>query len=80
MLAMMVSVSRVRDTGDTASAEAAAAWAYLLIVLVFARAVIGGGLILIGTVISATPQSLVAPARPQQFMAVPRRWSNESWF
>ena len=58
----------------------AAVWAFLLLyVLIFARVVVGGGLILIGASISASPsRSLAGPATPVgTFLRV--RWPNKGW-
>jgi len=71
-----------RETNGTASAVAgsSAAWACLLLfVLIFAGVVVGGGLILIGACISASPsRSLAGPATPVgTILAV--RWPNKGW-
>ena len=72
-----------RGTSDTAAsvaASSAAAWALLLrIILAITGVFVGGGLILIGACISASPpRSLAGPVSPVgTILAV--RWPNKGW-
>ena len=61
--AILGGASGVPDAGDTASATSSVAnLAYLLITLIIAAVVIGGGLVLLGSDISAVAPSLVGQA------------------
>ncbi len=68
--------SGVRDVGDTASATSSVAnLAYLLIALIIAAVVIGGGFVLFGSNISGVTPSLVG----QAVQATSVRWPNKCW-
>ena len=71
--------SGVRDVGDTASATSSVAnLAYLIITLIIAAVVIGGGLVLFGSDISAVAApSLQVVGQAVQVTFV--RWPNKGW-
>lgn len=72
-----------QPTNGTASAVAgsSAAWACLLLLgLIFAGVVVGGGLILVGARISASPpRSLAAGPATPAFTILAVRWPNKGW-